>query len=397
VIFDTKLRDNVLYGLWSLFLLILMIIGGIAEISEIVERVSEGAILVASFATQFSYVSSITSLVIVNLKRHLAPVILKQLYKIDGALLEYEDQEKESKRSQYVFMTKMCILVFPAIISIALSYVSWGQAYALYDQTLVCTSDLISLMVIIQVLGVVSYLHLKLATLNMAILSVFEMRPKRLFSDNRDYKHAVSPKIASDVSRCDNTKKNHISVTNNNYSGILVCGTPLTEHSVSSNVLRLRKTYNSIYVLLGIVSSIYGFPILVQLTHNFLVLVGVSYSFVVLLVSRKLYGLNPFSVFAFIASICLWLLLSLLTLLIISVTCENLRSENKRLSDSVHKLLLQDDMAADSVHQLQLFSSQLQSCKMEFSAAGLFSVDLPYLYSSIAAIVTYFVVLLQIK
>jgi hypothetical protein len=63
----------------------------------------------------------------------------------------------------------------------------------------------------------------------------------------------------------------------------------------------------------------------------------------------------------------------------------------------VHKLLLQDDMAADSVHQLQLFSFQLLSSKMEFSAAGLFSVDLPYLYSSIAAIITYFVMLVEIK
>jgi hypothetical protein len=100
-------------------------------------------------------------------------------------------------------------------------------------------------------------------------------------------------------------------------------------------------------------------------------------------------------VFAFVASV--WLLSSFLKLLIITVTCENLRSENKRLSDSVQKLLLQQDMEADTVQQLQLFSFQLLSCKMEFSAAGLFCVDLPYLYSCIAAIVTYFVVLLQIK
>jgi hypothetical protein len=149
--------------------------------------------------------------------------------------------------------------------------------------------------------------------------------------------------------------------------------------------------------MLGIVNSIYGFPILVQLAQNFLVLVGVSYVYIKYVYSLKTHGLIPFLGFPFVASIGLWLLLSFLRLLIITVTCENLRSENKRLSDSVHKLLLQQDISAETLHQLKLFSFQLLSCKMEFSAAGLFSVDLPYLYSSIAATVTYFVVLLQTK
>jgi hypothetical protein len=125
VICDTKLRDNVLYSLWSLFLLILMIFGGITEINKIINRISEGVILVAEFSTLLSYVSSVTCLIIISLKRDLAPVILRQLYKIDGVPLEYEDQLRESKRSQYVFMTEICILLFPAIIGIAFSFVSW--------------------------------------------------------------------------------------------------------------------------------------------------------------------------------------------------------------------------------------------------------------------------------
>jgi hypothetical protein len=231
----------------------------------------------------------------------------------------------------------------------------------------------------------------------MVILSVFKVRTQILSSDHKKYKHAVSSEVTRDVSRSDNRQKYPISVINTNHRDILLFGAPLNQNSVSSNILILRNTYNRLYCLLEIVSSIYGFPILVQLTHNFLSLVGVSYVFVVILPSHELHGINSFARFPLVASDGLWLLFSVLRLLIITVTCENLKSENKRLSDSVHKLLLQQDMAADSVHQLQLFSFQLLSCKMEFSAAGLFCVDLPYLYSSIAAIVTYFVVLLQIK
>jgi hypothetical protein len=135
----------------------------------------------------------------------------------------------------------------------------------------------------------------------------------------------------------------------------------------------------------------------VELTHNFLWLVGVSYGFVLFLHSNQTSGPNDVFGFFSVASFVLSLLIPFLRLLIITSTCENLRSENKRLSESVHKLLLQQDMAADSVHQLQLFSFQLLSSKMEFSAAGLFSVDMPYLYSAIAAIVAYFVVLLQLN
>jgi hypothetical protein len=394
---DTKLRENVLYSLWSLFLLILMTFGGIMQINVMIKSITGGTRLVRAFSTLFSYFSSITSLIIIYLKRDLAPVILKQLNKIDGALLEFEDQERESNRSQYVFLTKICILLFTATMCTTVSFVIWGVVFGPLDLTLLWTSTFISLILLIQVLGFLSYLHHNLATLNMAIISVFRKRPQRLSCDHRKYKHAVSSKVARDVSESINTHKHHISTINTNYSGILLCGTPFNQHSVSSNILCLRNTYNSIYDSLGIVNSIYGFPVLVELTHNFLVLVGLSYLSIVILLSRESYWLKHFSAFAFLASFCLRLLLSLLILLIITVTCENLRSVNKRLSDSVHKLLLQQDMAADSVHQLQLFSFQLLSCKMEFSAAGLFSVDLPYLYSSIAAIVTYFVVLLQMK
>jgi hypothetical protein len=397
VTFDTNLRQNVLYSLWHLFLLILMIFGGIMQINWIIKRISEGAMLFKAFSLLFSYVSSITALIIVNLKRDLAPVILKQLHKIDGFLLEYQDQVRESKRSQYVYLTKICILFFSAIMCMAFSFVALKNSIGPFGETLLWTSDFISLMVLIQVLGFLSYVHQKLATLNTAILSVFNTRPQRLSSDHRNYMHTVSSRFAKAVSRSDKRKNNRTSVINPNYSGILLCGTPFNQHSVSSNILCLRNTYSRIYDLLGIASTIYGFPVLVELVQNFLWLVDFSFVFIVSLLSHEVHGLDPFLEFSFFAKIVSWLLFSLLRLLFITVACENLRSENKRLSGSVQKLLLQQDMAADHVHQLQLFSFHLLSCKMEFSAAGLFSVDLPYLYSLIAAIVTYFVVLIQIK
>jgi hypothetical protein len=396
-IFDTKLRENVLYSLWSLLLLILMIFGGFMQIKGIIKSITGGATLVIAFSEIFSYMSSITSLIIINLKRDLAPVILSQLFKIDRDMLVYQDQVRECKRSQYVFLIKICILLLPAIMCFAFNFVSWGALFGKLEKNLLWISNLIFLMVLVQVLGFLSYLHHQLATMNVAVLSVFKIRPQGLSADNRKYKHGASCSVERDCSWSDNTQKHYISVTNSNNIGIFLCDTTFNQDSVSSNILCLRNAYNKIYNLLGIVNSIYGFPLLVQVAQNFLELVGISYLFIQFFYSLEAHGLNPFFGFTFVASVGIWLVLSFLKLFIITVTCENLRSENKRLTDSVHKLLLQQDMAADSVQQLQLFSFQLLSCKMEFSAAGLFSVDLPYLYSSIAAIVTYFVVLIQLK
>jgi hypothetical protein len=117
-----------------------------------------------------------------------------------------------------------------------------------------------------------------------------------------------------------------------NYSGIFLCGTPLNQNSFSSNILRLINTYNRIYDSLGIVSSLYVSPILVQLTQIFLWFVGFSFTFTASLSSHDSYGLNPFLVFPCVAKVGLYLILFFLRLFIVTITCENLRSENKRLS-----------------------------------------------------------------
>jgi hypothetical protein len=397
VIFETKLRENVLYSLWSLFLIIMMIFGEIMQINMVIKCITESKNFVREFPGIFFFFSSISSLIFVNLKRLSAPLILKQLYKFEVDLLEYEYQVRKSKGPQYVFLTKISILLFPTIVVMTLTFISLRESFGHLNITLVWTSYLISSILLIHVLGILSYLHHNLAKLKTGILSFVKHKPQRTSSHQTKYKHAVSSRVAHHVSRNDNTKDHHISVININYSRSLVCGTPMNQHSVSSNILILRNTYSDIYDLLRIVSSTYGFPILVELTQNFVVLVVASYNFVHFLYSYQNHGPYPGFEFSFLATFFLSVVVTFIRLLLITLTCENLRSEKERLTDNVHKLLLHQHLEADSVHQLQLFSSQLLSSRMEFSAAGLFSVDLPYLYSAIAAIITYFVVLIQLN
>ena len=71
--------------------------------------------------------------------------------------------------------------------------------------------------------------------------------------------------------------------------------------------------------------------------------------------------------------------------------------EARRTGPVVHKLLLRQTLLRDISTELQLFSIQLLSNKVEFSAAGFFPVNLSLVYSMVGAATTYIIILLQFK
>jgi hypothetical protein len=398
VILNTELRENLLYNVWLLLLLSLIIFGGIKQFIVVLKFSSTGVVSVGAFSTLISFPSSLTSLIIVNFKRNLATTILTKLYKIDQVLFKNEEQISESKKTQNMVLTKIYILIISGAICMTFALASWGEVFGYFQETLLWISNFISIIILIQVFGCVSYVQNRLAILNTAMLSVFKTGSDGMCSVHRKCTHRSKYRVICDLPQSVNTQKHYISVINSNYSDMFHSGAPASQDSASFKILELRNAYNMIYEFFGIVSSIYGFPILLQLAHNFLVLVGVSYVFITFFYSDKsVSGPINYDSVRLRVSITLWLVISFVKLLIVTVSCENVISENKRLSDGVHKLLLRSDLTADSMCQLQLLSFQLLSYEMKFSAAGLFSVNLSYLHSSLSAVVTYIVVLVQVK
>jgi len=131
-----------------------------------------------------------------------------------------------------------------------------------------------------------------------------------------------------------------------------------------------------------------------------MVLVGLSYVFIGLFYSDENLNVGLISnYYKYSLRMCviLWLAISLLKQVFITVVCNNVTNESKKISDNVQNLLLRHSLTTDDLYQLQMLSFQILSCKMEFSAAGLFSVNFSYLYSSTAALISHIVVLVQIK
>lgn len=71
---------------------------------------------VGALSTVVCYLSSLVSLVTVNMKRDLVTRLVYKVFEIDEVLSKHEDQGMELKRIKYVTVTKICILIISAII-----------------------------------------------------------------------------------------------------------------------------------------------------------------------------------------------------------------------------------------------------------------------------------------
>lgn len=410
VLFNTKLRDNLLNNFWFLLILSLIILGTMMDITGNSEVFLKKEFLVGALTTIVCCLSSLVSLITVNMKRDVVARLVGKVSEVDEELFKYEHQGMELKRVKCVVMIKICTLIISSIICVPFAVVSWGPVKGYLQEILLWVSYFVSIIVLVHLLGFTSYVHHRLAMLNSVIESMFKEERRGILTLNprkgtfrgsfrcayclRMYPRPIQLYTSSQIKT--------ISALNCNYSKISQCGVPVLQHSYSLDIAYVREVYNSVYEFLGSVSSIYGFPTLMLLAHNFMVLFGISYVFIGLFYAGDWLNIpvglhTNYYKFSLRMFVTLWLAISLLKQVFITVACNNVTNESKKLSDNVQKLLLHRSLTADNLYQLQLFSFQLQVCKMEFSAGGFFTVNLSYLYSSAAAVITYIVVMVQIK
>jgi hypothetical protein len=91
----------------------------------------------------------------------------------------------------------------------------------------------------------------------------------------------------------------------------------------------------------------------------------------------------------------LMMVLCLLTKL--ATSCHTVGSEIDASKFFVQKLLLDDELHPKDMEELQMLSVQLNSTTAEYSAYGFFALDLPFLCSVIGVIISYIVIIVQMK
>jgi hypothetical protein len=160
-----------------------------------------------------------------------------------------------------------------------------------------------------------------------------------------------------------------------------------------SRIHTLRQIYSELYDITETVNGIYGYQITSELASDFFFFVYELFVVMEVLVNVKNAGeSNPeeeegSTMLMIVPSLC-WLILSVVRILSITASCFAAGEEARRIGTVVHKLLLRQSLLRDTLEELQLFSTQLLSNKVEFSAGGFFPVNLSLAYSMVGAATT---------
>jgi hypothetical protein len=158
---------------------------------------------------------------------------------------------------------------------------------------------------------------------------------------------------------------------------------------LSTKLQHLRSLHFKLYKLAELINSCYGFLMLIETAHNFVMLVGLMHR--ILIATEKKIDTNLVTY-----NICLLIFYSAKATMILR-TSQLTQNKSKEILVIVHKLLLCPNVDQECETQLRLFAAQIVDNKFEFTACGIFPLDLSTLHSIVAAAATYIIILYQMR
>jgi hypothetical protein len=142
-------------------------------------------------------------------------------------------------------------------------------------------------------------------------------------------------------------------------------------------ILNLRRMYNNIYECTKAINFIFGLHILIYVSHTMTGLTACLYS-IVRVFNEPIEAVTNIHISEFIISRVTWTTLLLGTMIAMTLICQKATSETQDIRHEVQTLLLENPLSNDVLQQLQLFSQQISSDRIEFTAAGFFIINLLY-------------------
>lgn len=158
----------------------------------------------------------------------------------------------------------------------------------------------------------------------------------------------------------------------------------------------LRIAYSKLRTVTSKVNSYYGFPILLSVSWLFMSIVLVLSSTLLTFI----YSSNTDSTFERYSNFChsIWHCIYCgILIIIVTMSCHLVGNETENIMIQVQKLLLKQDLGNEIEKELKQFCCQLNYLKFEFSACGLFTLNLQFLNSFLSMSLAYFVITFQWK
>jgi hypothetical protein len=92
-----------------------------------------------------------------------------------------------------------------------------------------------------------------------------------------------------------------------------------------------------------------------------------------------------------------YLIVSFILLIRITSTCHTAASEKDTSKLLVQMLLLEDDLKPRDITELKLLSFQLNNTPVQYSACGLFELNLSFLWNVTGLLISYIIIVVQLK
>ena len=161
----------------------------------------------------------------------------------------------------------------------------------------------------------------------------------------------------------------------------------------SGEIRLYREMCSELHDICWLVNQVYGFPIFMEFTCTLISVVSTFNNMMLhlknVLKLRRAIGSGT--------TLChiLWLLFYIGKFLGITTSSHGATSESAKSESLVQKLLLRRFLPMDVAEELQAFSVQLCSHRLQFTASGFFSLNLSLLPGIVGAAATYIIILLQ--
>ena len=384
--------------LWSIFVFLIQITGFISlmiwSIYYDYRKYNLSASVPDALSNITMYSTCFASLIGAVFNRRRMGILMMNFTAVDHILL-HENCDRVYRKTRRILLLEFSLL-FPLLIGLYCYQVYvWteGKSYIF-----IIAKDLAHIsnaFMIIQYTNIMQILRHRFRNLNQQLAICCDS--KSCISDHSRIK------VRSGISRL-HIKIPQISSTVNNLTDI-----PTTQNYILpdisvpvsntgpdelSRIHTLRQTYSDLYYITESINGIYGYQITLELSYDFVEFVScLYYALEVISNVRKTGERNLLKA---VAVLC-WGTQTVVRILSITASCFAAGEEARRTGTVVHRLLLRQSLLRDTSTELQLFSIQLPSNKVEFSAGGFFPVNLSLAYSMVGAATTYIIILFQFK
>jgi hypothetical protein len=325
-----------------------------------------------------------------TVNRYKAEELLEKLSFIDGNLCRLRGGCAYNKNKKYV-------QIYLLIMALAVSFVCydsyvWSKCVDMMLCIMKRYAHMITLTATMQYCKMVQMITSRLSDIHEVLSSTLS---KRL--SESDMSHVLSRDGPSASKKVCNVASRIMQV-----ASVDILNSPVTANLKAPpfiethTILNLRRIYNHIYECTRILNFIFGLPILLDLFRTVTSLISGAYS-IVRLFNEPVEAVTSLSFSDFIVSRVTWILIFLGTMISLTVICGRAASIAKDISHGVQTLLVQSHLESEAVEQLLLFSQQISTDGIVFTAAGFFVIDLSLLCTVLTSAVTYVIILIQFK